>query len=148
MSTVTKKACNIKINGKEISVSEGTVILEACNKNEVPVSNLCYNRKLVPFAACRTCMVEIVVDGKKELVYSCTQPVADGMEVRTGTEETNRYNKACLEMLLVEHPLDCPICDKSGVCHIWICCNCSMGGLRSRGVTNPALKPILLSSFT
>jgi formate dehydrogenase alpha subunit len=116
MSTVTKKACNIKINGKEISVSEGTVILEACNKNEVPVSNLCYNRKLVPFAACRTCMVEIVVDGKKELVYSCTQPVADGMEVRTGTEETNRYNKACLEMLLVEHPLDCPICDKSGVC--------------------------------
>ena len=116
MSTVTKKACNIKINGKEISVSEGTVILEACNKNEVPVSNLCYNRKLVPFAACRTCMVEMVVDGKKELVYSCTQPVADGMEVRTGTEETNRYNKACLEMLLVEHPLDCPICDKSGVC--------------------------------
>ena len=116
MSTVTKKACNLKINGKEISVFEGTVILEACNKNEVPVSNLCYNRKLVPFAACRTCMVETVVDGKKELVYSCTQPVADGMEVRTGTEETNRYNKACLEMLLVEHPLDCPICDKSGVC--------------------------------
>ena len=116
MSTVTKKACNIKINGKEVSVSEGTVILEACKQNEVPVSNLCYNRKLVPFAACRTCMVETVVDGKKELVYSCTQPVAEGMEVRTGTEETNRYNKACLEMLLVEHPLDCPICDKSGVC--------------------------------
>ncbi len=116
MSTVIKKACNIKINGKEVSVSEGTVILEACKQNEVPVSNLCYNRKLVPFAACRTCMVETVVDGKKELVYSCTQPVAEGMEVRTGTEETNRYNKACLEMLLVEHPLDCPICDKSGVC--------------------------------
>ena len=116
MSTVTKIACNIKINGKEISVSEGTVILEACNQNEVPVTNLCYNRKLMPFAACRTCMVETVDDGKKELVYSCTQPVADGMEVRTGTEETNRYNKACLEMLLVEHPLDCPICDKSGVC--------------------------------
>ena len=116
MSTVTKKACNIKINGKEISVSEGTVILEACNQNKVPVTNLCYNRKLMPFAACRTCMVETVVDGKKELVYSCTQPVAEGMEVRTGTEETNRYNKACLEMLLVEHPLDCPICDKSGVC--------------------------------
>ena len=116
MSTVTKKACNIKINGKKVSASEGTVILEACKQNEVPVSNLCYNRKLMPFAACRTCMVETVVDGKKELVYSCTQPVAEGMEIRTGTEETNRYNKACLEMLLVEHPLDCPICDKSGVC--------------------------------
>ena len=116
MSTVTKKACNIKINGKKVSASEGTVILEACKQNEVPVSNLCYNRKLMPFAACRTCMVETVVDGKKELVYSCTQPVAEGMEIRTGTEETNRYNKACLEMLLVEHPLDCPICDKSGIC--------------------------------
>jgi formate dehydrogenase (NADP+) alpha subunit len=116
MSTVPKTDCNVNINGKEVSVPEGTVILEACNQNEVPVSNLCYNRKLKPFAACRTCMVETVVDGKKELVYSCTQPVCDGMEVSTGTEETDRYNKACLEMLLVEHPLDCPICDKSGVC--------------------------------
>ena len=53
---------------------------------------------------------------KKELVYSCTHPVAEGMEIKTATEETDRYNKACLEMLLVEHPLDCPICDKSGVC--------------------------------
>jgi len=116
MSTVPKKTCNIKIDGKAVSVPEGTVILEACNQNEVPVSNLCYNRKLKPFAACRTCMVETVVDGKKELVYSCTHPVSDGMDVSTGTEETDRYNKACLEMLLVEHPLDCPICDKSGVC--------------------------------
>ncbi len=116
MSIVQKKVCNVKINGKEISVPEGTVILEACKQNEVPVSNLCYNKKLKPFAACRTCMVETVVDGKKELVYSCTQPVSDGMEVSTGTDETDRYNKACLEMLLVEHPLDCPICDKSGVC--------------------------------
>ena len=91
-------------------------MLEVCKQNDVEVSNLCYNRKLKPFAACRTCMVETVVDGKKELVYSCTHPVAEGMEINTATEETNRYNKACLEMLLVEHPLDCPICDKSGVC--------------------------------
>ena len=115
MSTVSKKNCDINIDGKEVTVPEGTVILEACNQNGVPVSNLCYNRKLKPFAACRTCMVETIVDGKKELVYSCTQPVCDGMKVSTGTEETDRYNKACLEMLLVEHPLDCPICDKSGV---------------------------------
>ena len=116
MSTVEKKILNVKINGEETTVDEGTVVLEVCKKNDVEVSNLCYNRKLKPFAACRTCMVETVVDGKKELVYSCTQPVAEGMEINTATEETNRYNKACLEMLLVEHPLDCPICDKSGVC--------------------------------
>jgi len=116
MSTVEKKILNVKINGKEATVPEGTVVLEVCKKNDVEVSNLCYNRKLKPFAACRTCMVETVVDGKKELVYSCTHPVAEGMEIKTATEETDRYNKACLEMLLVEHPLDCPICDKSGVC--------------------------------
>ena len=116
MSTVAKKALNVKINGEETTVDEGTVVLEVCKQNDVEVSNLCYNRKLKPFAACRTCMVETVVDGKKELVYSCTHPVAEGMEINTATEETDRYNKACLEMLLVEHPLDCPICDKSGVC--------------------------------
>jgi len=116
MSTVEKKILNVKINGEETTVPEGTVVLEVCKQNDVEVSNLCYNRKLKPFAACRTCMVETVVDGKKELVYSCTQPVAEGMEINTATEETDRYNKACLEMLLVEHPLDCPICDKSGVC--------------------------------
>ncbi len=116
MSTVEKKTLNVKINGQETTVPEGTVVLEVCKQNDVEVSNLCYNRKLKPFAACRTCMVETVVDGKKELVYSCTHPVAEGMEIKTATEETDRYNKACLEMLLVEHPLDCPICDKSGVC--------------------------------
>ena len=116
MSTVEKKILNVKINGEKTTVPEGTVVLEVCKQNNVEVSNLCYNRKLKPFAACRTCMVETVVDEKKELVYSCTHPVAEGMEINTATEETDRYNKACLEMLLVEHPLDCPICDKSGVC--------------------------------
>ncbi|MCH8312751.1 MAG: molybdopterin-dependent oxidoreductase [Nitrospinae bacterium] len=116
MSTIVKNTINFKINGKDVSAPEGTVILEVANQQGFEVSNLCYNRKLKPFAACRTCMVETVTDGKKELVYSCTQPVAEGMEVRINTDETNRYNKACLEMLLVEHPLDCPICDKSGVC--------------------------------
>ena len=116
MSTVAKKTINVKIDGKDVAVPEGTVILEAAKLNDFEVTNLCYNRKLKPFAACRTCMVEINVDGKKDLVYSCTHPVAEGMEIKTNTDETNRYNKACLEMLLVEHPLDCPICDKSGIC--------------------------------
>lgn len=116
MSVVVKKTISLKIDGKDVTAEEGTVILEAAKQNGFEVTNLCYNRKLKPFAACRTCMVETVADGVKELVYSCTQPVAEGMAVRTNTEETNRYNKACLEMLLVEHPLDCPICDKSGVC--------------------------------
>jgi len=117
MSTVVKKTVHFKINGKEASAPEGTVIIEVAKQHGVEITNLCYNRKLKPFAACRTCMVDIrTPEGKKELVYSCTQPVAEGIEIFTSTEETDRYNGACLEMLLVEHPLDCPICDKSGVC--------------------------------
>ncbi len=117
MSTVVKKTVHFKINGKEASAPEGTVIIEIAKQHGVEITNLCYNRKLKPFAACRTCMVDIrTPEGKKELVYSCTQPVAEGIEIFTSTEETDRYNGACLEMLLVEHPLDCPICDKSGVC--------------------------------
>ena len=117
MSTVVRKTVNFKINGEDASAPEGTVIIEAAKQHGVEVTNLCYNRKLKPFAACRTCMVDVrTAEGKKELVYSCTQPVAEGIEVFTDTKETDRYNGACLEMLLVEHPLDCPICDKSGVC--------------------------------
>jgi len=116
MSTTVKKTVPFKLNGKEVTAPEGMVIIEAAKQHGVEITNLCYNRNLKPFAACRTCMVEVHVDGKKELVYSCTHPVAEGMEVTTNTQETDRYNKACLEMLLVEHPLDCPICDKSGVC--------------------------------
>ncbi|MBI4384987.1 MAG: molybdopterin-dependent oxidoreductase [Nitrospinae bacterium] len=116
MSTVAKKTVKLKLNGREVSAPEGTVILDVAKRNGVPITNLCSHRNLKPFAACRTCMVEVRTNGHKELVYSCTHPAEDGMEVFIDTEETRRYNKACLEMLLVEHPLDCPICDKSGVC--------------------------------
>ncbi|MBI4389263.1 MAG: molybdopterin-dependent oxidoreductase [Nitrospinae bacterium] len=116
MSTVAKKTVKLKLNGQEVSAPEGTVILDVAKRNGIPITNLCSHRNLKPFAACRTCMVEVRINGQKELVYSCTHPAEDGMEVFIDTDETSRYNKACLEMLLVEHPLDCPICDKSGVC--------------------------------
>ncbi|MCF8720417.1 molybdopterin-dependent oxidoreductase [Nitrospina gracilis] len=116
MSTVVRKTVNFTINDKPFTAPEGTMILDAAKRADIFISNLCSNPKLKPFAACRTCMVEVNEDGKKNLVYSCTHPVSEGMKIRTDTEETTRYNGACLEMLLVEHPLDCPICDKSGVC--------------------------------
>jgi len=116
MSTVVRKAVHFTINEKPLSAPEGTMILDAAKRADIYITNLCSSPQLKPFAACRTCMVEISVDGKKDLVYSCTHPVSEGMVIKSDTEETGRYNSACLEMLLVEHPLDCPICDKSGVC--------------------------------
>ncbi|MFQ5483510.1 MAG: 2Fe-2S iron-sulfur cluster-binding protein, partial [Nitrospinaceae bacterium] len=116
MSTVVRKTINFTLNDQPLSAPEGTVILDAAKRHGHFITNLCSSPKLKPFAACRTCMVEVKEDGQKNLVYSCTHPVSEGMEIHTDTEETQRYNGACLEMLLVEHPLDCPICDKSGVC--------------------------------
>lgn len=113
---MTAKIVQFKINGQTVSAKEGTVILDAAKRHGIPVTNLCSHRNLKPFAACRTCMVEVKIGGEKQLVYSCSQPVEEGIEVTVKTEETDRYNNSCLEMLLVEHPLDCPICDKSGVC--------------------------------
>ena len=118
MSIVAKKICNFKINDKEVTAPEGMPILDAAQRSGFQITNLCFNRKLKPFAACRTCMVEVKDNGKKELVYSCTHPVTDGIEVQINTEETDRYNNACLELLLVHlennlgyhHPLVVP-CD-------------------------------------
>ena len=67
MSTVVKKIVNFKINGNEASAPEGTVIIEVAKQHGVEITNLCYNRKLKPFAACRTCMVDIrTPEGKKD----------------------------------------------------------------------------------
>ena len=65
MSTVARKTVNFKLNGQDVSAPEGTVIIEAAKQHGVAITNLCYNRKLKPFAACRTCMVEMTVGGKK-----------------------------------------------------------------------------------
>jgi formate dehydrogenase alpha subunit len=90
MSTVEKKILNVKINGEETTVPDGTVVLEVCKQNDVEVSNLCYNRKLKPFAACRTCMVETVVDGKKRtsllLHTTCCR--------RNGNQHSDRGNRS------------------------------------------------------
>ena len=97
MSTVVKKIVHFKINDEDASALEGTVIIEAAKEHGIEVTNLCYNRKLKPFAACRTCMVDMrTPDGKKELVYSCTQPVAEGIEIFTSTEETDRPRTSTL----------------------------------------------------
>ena len=69
MSTVVKKTIKLTLNGEPITAPEGTVILDAAKREGVFISNLCSSPKLKPFAACRTCMVETVIDGKKELVH-------------------------------------------------------------------------------
>lgn len=107
---------NLTIDGVPVSVPKGTLLVEAAKtvKQEIPV--YCYHTKLGPAGLCRVCLVEI--DGMPKLQIACNTPVADGMVVRTRGERVEAGRAMILELLLVNHPLDCPICDKGGECDL------------------------------
>ncbi|MBI4710243.1 MAG: molybdopterin-dependent oxidoreductase [Nitrospirae bacterium] len=106
----------LTIDGKTIEVEEGTTILEAALKNGIRIPNLCYDRRLKPYGACRLCVVE--VEGQPRLFASCSSPVTAGMAVKTDTPKLRKARQTVLELMLVHHPLDCPLCDKAGECDL------------------------------
>jgi NADH-quinone oxidoreductase subunit G len=106
----------ITINGQEITVDEGTLILDAAKEAGFYIPTFCYQADLIGIGACRMCIVE--VEGQQKLVASCVTPVMDGMKVLTETETVNEARAAMLEFLLANHGLDCPVCDKGGECEL------------------------------
>jgi formate dehydrogenase major subunit/NADH-quinone oxidoreductase subunit G len=104
----------VKINGKEVQVPQGTTILDSAKEAGVSIPVLCHDSRLNPFGACRVCLVEQV--GMPKLQAACTTPVTDGMEIVTESEKLSRVRKTAIELLLINHPLDCPVCDKGGEC--------------------------------
>jgi len=106
----------VTIDGAEIRVPKGTLLVEAAKqiKNEIPV--YCYHTKLGPAGLCRVCLVDI--EGAPKLQIACNTPVTDGMKVHTQNDKANEGRRAILEFLLLNHPLDCPICDKGGECDL------------------------------
>ncbi|MBC8550992.1 MAG: NADH-quinone oxidoreductase subunit NuoG, partial [Candidatus Brocadiales bacterium] len=107
---------NITIDNKLVSVPQGTNIFKAAKDNGIYIPGLCYHPKLTQYGGCRLCMVEVTERGRSRHRFSCAQPVAEGMIVKTKTPETEKYTKSVMEYLLAHHPLDCPTCDKSGEC--------------------------------
>lgn len=95
---------NITINGVKMSAEPGETILKVCQRNSIDVPTLCYEKALDPYGACRMCLVEIRVQGRSQLVTSCTMPVSDGMEVFTNTEKIVKSRKVVLELLLARAP--------------------------------------------
>jgi len=108
----------LTINGKEVEVPEGTNVLEACLGKGVQLEHFCYHRYLPVDGNCRTCMVELETPRGRALTIGCNTVVAEGMVVHTTSETAVRAQKSALEFLLLDHPLDCPICDKSGECYL------------------------------
>jgi NADH-quinone oxidoreductase subunit G len=104
----------VTIDGKVQQVAKGTVLLEACNAAGANVPFFCYHAGLSSPAVCRQCLVD--VKGQAKPVPSCYTPVADKMEVQTATPRILDVRRQMLEFTLVNHPIDCPICDKAGEC--------------------------------
>ncbi|HXW68628.1 MAG TPA: molybdopterin-dependent oxidoreductase [Dissulfurispiraceae bacterium] len=104
----------LTINEKLIKTENGATILQAALKNGIYIPNLCFDKRLKPFGGCRLCVVE--VEGEKKLLAACSTPAKEGMTVHTETQRLAKARKTVLELLLVHHPLDCPICDKAGEC--------------------------------
>lgn len=105
---------NITIDGKAISVPKGTTVYQATKQLGIDIPIFCYQDRMPPFGACRVCLVEVEKMGK--LQTSCTLVALEGMVVHTQSNSAVNGRKGILELLLVNHPLDCPICDRAGEC--------------------------------
>jgi NADH-quinone oxidoreductase subunit G len=103
------------VDGREVSAPEGMMLVDAAKHGDVEIPVFCYEPKLgEPVGACRMCLVEI--EGTPKLQTACSTPVRDGMVVYTQTDQVREAQNAVVEFLLVNHPLDCPVCDKGGEC--------------------------------
>jgi NADH-quinone oxidoreductase subunit G len=114
MAAVQTDTVTLTVNGQSVTVPKGTLILDAAKKVGIDIPIFCSHPKMAPVAVCRMCLVE--VEKMPKMQPACAVTVAEGMVVRTVSEQVNKYQKGVLEFLLINHPLDCPICDKGGEC--------------------------------
>ena len=111
---------NIEIDGKPVQIRKNAMIIEAADAVGIVIPRFCYHRKLPVAANCRMCMVEVEMGGRPVLkgLPACATPVTEGMKVQTRSELALRYQRDVMEFLLINHPLDCPICDQGGECEL------------------------------
>jgi formate dehydrogenase (NADP+) alpha subunit len=108
----------LTIDGVEVSVERGTSILEAAQKAGVRIPTLCHDKRLVPYGACRLCMVEVTQRGRTRSMPACFNPARDGMQVATHTPKLIEARRMQLKLLLKSHPLQCPNCEACGDCQL------------------------------
>ena len=106
----------ISINGRQVTAPDGATVLEAARSADIYIPTLCYDDDLEPYGGCRMCIVEI--EGMRGLPTACTTRAADGMVVRTDTEEVNRVRRITCELLIADHPADCLTCSSNQRCEL------------------------------
>ena len=107
---------NIEIDGKTVQVENGATVMDAANKIGTFIPHFCYHKKLSIAANCRMCLVQ--VEKAPKPLPACATPATDGMKVHTNSEYAKTAQKGVMEFLLINHPLDCPICDQGGECQL------------------------------
>ena len=113
---MANQTIKLKIDGIDVEVSNGTTILEAAQFAGVRIPSLCHDRRLIPFGACRLCVVQ--QKGKSELLPSCFTPARGGMEIVTHSPEILNSRRLQLQFILLNHPMICPRCEKEGECEL------------------------------
>lgn len=106
----------VYIDGHEVNIEKGATILQACNSIGIEIPRFCYHERLSIAGNCRMCLVEVEKSAKP--VASCAMPVMEGMKIFTNSNLVKKAREGVLEFLLVNHPLDCPICDQGGECDL------------------------------
>ena len=106
----------IEIDGKKVEVPEGSMVMHAADKAGTYIPHFCYHKKLSIAANCRMCLVD--VEKAPKAVPACATPVTQGMIVRTKSDKAIKAQQSVMEFLLINHPLDCPICDQGGECQV------------------------------
>ena len=107
---------NITVDGKKITAPAGTLLIEACKSAGIEIPSFCYYPGLSLQGACRMCLVRI--EKMPKLQTACTTVISEGMTVSSDNDEVRQARKAMLEMVLGNHPLDCPVCDAGGECEL------------------------------
>jgi NADH-quinone oxidoreductase subunit G len=106
----------LTIDGGEVEVAAGTTILQACEQAGIEVAHFCFHERLAIAGNCRMCLVEMEKSPKP--IASCAMPAADGMVIHTNSPKAKKARNGVMEFLLINHPLDCPICDQGGECDL------------------------------
>ncbi len=106
----------IELDGKKVAVNEGSMVMHAAEKAGTYIPHFCYHKKLSIAASCRMCLVD--VEKMPKPMPACATPVTQGMVVRTRSDKAVKAQKSVMEFLLINHPLDCPICDQGGECQL------------------------------
>jgi NADH-quinone oxidoreductase subunit G len=106
----------IELDGKKVEVAEGSMVMHAAEKAKIHIPHFCYHKKLSIAANCRMCLVD--VEKAPKPMPACATPVTQGMIVRTKSDKAVKAQKSVMEFLLINHPLDCPVCDQGGECQL------------------------------